>query len=79
MSNAQVQWDLTPTEAAALDDLRANCGLRSRADAVRTALTVLQRVRGESMLDRNVVSLGHEGVSDLVVPGITLRVYMGGS
>lgn len=71
MAKTRVQLDLEQEEAEALDAFRRRCGLRSRADAVRTALAIIAWVERESSLGRQVVAVGSEQVSHLVVPGVT--------
>lgn len=71
MSKIRVQLDLTTHQANALDRLRDQCDLRSRAEAVKTALAVLAWVRSESDQGRRVVALDGKNVSWLVMPGIT--------
>ena len=51
--------------------MRERCGLRSRSDAVRTALAVLAWIDDERSQGRRVVAIGDEEVSHLVVPGLT--------
>lgn len=67
----RVQLDLTTDEAAALDRLRNQCSLRSRADAVRTALAVLEWVEHEASSGRRIVAVNSESLSYLTVGGIT--------
>lgn len=67
----RVQLDLMPDEAQSLDALKEKCGLRSRSDAVRTALAVLEWIERESRNGNSIVAVGEDGVSKLVVPGIT--------
>jgi hypothetical protein len=71
VSKIRVQLDLSPSEVKGLDRLRDKCGLRSRADAVRTALAVLEWVEGEARNGRKVVAIGGQDVSYLAVPGMT--------
>ncbi|MFQ5528318.1 MAG: hypothetical protein ACE5GX_18940 [Thermoanaerobaculia bacterium] len=73
----RVQLDLSAGEVKALDELRSACGLRSRADAVRTALAVLEWIQAEARRGHSVVAVGDEDISHLVVPGLTSRI--GGS
>lgn len=47
MSRIRVQLDLDPREVEALDGLRDLCALRSRADAVRYALGIMEWVTKE--------------------------------
>lgn len=67
----RVQLDLSRGEVSALDALQKRCALRSRADAVRAALAVLEWVHQESSRGRSVVAVGGDSVSCLVVPGVT--------
>jgi hypothetical protein len=69
----RVQLDLNDHEAAALDLLRDECRLRSRADAVKVALGVLEWVRLETAQQRKVLGVGDGMVSALVIPGVTTR------
>jgi hypothetical protein len=69
-SKKRVQLDLSMAETKALDGLRDACYLRSRADAVRTALAVLEWVRMEVEQGRRVVAVGDGQVSWLAVPGL---------
>lgn len=71
MAKVRVQLDLSQAEAAALDTLRVDCGLRSRAEAVKVALGVLEWVRIEASRDRKVFGVGQGFVSTLVIPGVT--------
>ena len=71
MAKVRVQLDLSEAEAAALDTLRDECGLRSRADAVKAALAVLGWVETQASAGRKVVALHGSNVSWLVVPGVT--------
>lgn len=75
MSNAKVrvQLDLEAAEVEALDALRASWGLRSRADAVRTALAVLEWMQNEVSWGRSVVAVGDDFISHLALP--RLNVY----
>jgi hypothetical protein len=68
----RVQLDLGSDEAAALDDLRDGCGLRSRADAVRLSLAVLGWVVDQAASGRRVVALGRDDVAHFAIPGIQL-------
>ena len=74
MDKVRVQLDLTTAEASALDTLRDECGLRSRADAVKAALAVLRWVDLQATVGRKVVALDGSNVSWLVVPGVTDRL-----
>ena len=69
----RVQLDLLPEEIASLDDLTQGYGLRSRADAVRTALGVLEWIRTETATGRQVVAVGDNFVSRLMIPGLTKK------
>jgi hypothetical protein len=71
MSKVRVQLDLTTRESVALDNIRDECQLRSRADAVKAALAVLAWVQSETQHGRKVVSLDGKNVSWLVMPGVT--------
>jgi hypothetical protein len=71
VARVRVQLDLPPAEASALDRIRDACDLRSRADAVRTALAVVEWVQGEVARGRRVVAVGPDHVSILTVPGLT--------
>lgn len=73
-ARVRVQLDLSVGEASALHDLQQRCALRSRADAVRTALAVLEWVRLESGRGRSVLAVSGDSVSCLVVPGVTTAV-----
>jgi hypothetical protein len=66
--------DMQEAEVRALDALRDRLSLRSRADAVRTALAILEWVEGETGRGRRVVAIGDEEVSRLVVPGLTTEL-----
>jgi hypothetical protein len=70
----RVQLDLRRSEAQALDELREHCAGGSRADAVRTALAVMEWVREETSRGRRILAVGSDDVSALVVPGFTTRV-----
>lgn len=67
----RIQLDLRASEAEALDALRDRWKLRSRADAVRTALAVLEWIHGQTAQGRKIVSVGEEGIAQLVVPKLT--------
>ena len=71
VKKVRVQLDLSPAEVRALDELREGCGLRSRADAVRTALSVIEWIQQEVRGGRNIHAVGRDDVSRLVVPGLT--------
>jgi hypothetical protein len=68
----RVQLDLLPHEAEALDRLRDQCNLRSRADAVRTALAVLEWAQKEARKGRRILSIGDDEVVPLMIPGLTI-------
>lgn len=70
-AKTRIQLDLTKNEAAALDRMRQQCNLRSRADAVRTALAVLEWVEHESSSGRRIVAVDGESLSHLAISGIT--------
>ena len=74
MSKVRVQLDLTTRETDALDSIRDECQLRSRADAVKAALAVLAWVQTETQHGRKVVALDSKNVSWLVLPGVTDRL-----
>jgi len=74
VARVRVQLDLQPQEVQALDALRQRCGLRSRADAVRAALAVVEWVEREARDGRRVVAVGKDDVAHLVVPGLTTGV-----
>ena len=67
----RVQLDLTAEEVAALDRLRNDCGLRSRAEAVRTALAILEWIQGAARKGHKVVAVGGDDIAHLIVPGLT--------
>lgn len=67
-ARVRVQLDLPPREVAALDALRDRLQLRSRADAVRTALGVLEWVQREAALGRRVLAVGKDDVVHLALP-----------
>jgi hypothetical protein len=73
VARVRVQLDLAPLEVAALDGLRDSCNLRSRADAVRYALGIMEWVAREASNGSQVVSISKQSVLPLVVPGITHR------
>jgi hypothetical protein len=68
----RVQLDMSNEEAAGLDSLKEACGLRSRSDAVRTALAVIEWVSREADSGRRIVALGGDVVSEFVMPGVTI-------
>lgn len=72
ISKVRVQLDLTPHAASALDALKDRCNLRSRADAVRTALAVVEWIDAEAAKGRQVVAVGPDAVSYLAIPGLTM-------
>lgn len=71
LSNVRVQLDMSAEEAESLDSLRETCGLRSRSDAVRAALAVIDWVHRESRSGRKVVSFDGDVMTEFVMPGIT--------
>jgi hypothetical protein len=70
-SLVRVQLDMSAEEAESLDTLRETCGLRSRSDAVRLALAVIDWVHRESRCGRKVVAFSDEIITEFVMPGIT--------
>lgn len=66
----RVQLDLASEEVQALDDLKARCGLRSRADAVRLSLAMLEWMAEQTTIGRQVVAVGERDVVHLAVPGL---------
>lgn len=68
----RVQLDLYQHEVQALDRLRDRCGLRSRADAVRTALAIIEWVQNETRNGRRILSVGEDDVVPLTIPGLTV-------
>jgi hypothetical protein len=66
----RVQLDLASGEAAALDALRERLSLRSRADAVRVALGVIEWMSEQASAGRRVVAVGDRDIVHLVVPGV---------
>lgn len=70
-NKVRVQLDLFADEVDALDAIRDNCGLRSRADSIRTALAVLEWVTKESQKGKQIFAVGSDDISHLVVPGLT--------
>lgn len=68
----RVQLDLYPHEARALDRLRDQCKLYSRADAVRTALAVFEWIQLETQKGRKVMAIGEHDAVPLLLTGITL-------
>lgn len=75
-AKVRIQLDLRAHEARALDALRDRCELRSRAEAVRAALAVLEWVQGETQQGRRVLAVGEDRVSYLVVPGLTAAAHV---
>ncbi len=69
-TRVRVQLDLAVEEVEALDDLKARCGLRSRADAVRLSLAMLEWMREQTTVGRRVVAVGERDVVYLAVPGM---------
>lgn len=71
MARIRVQLDLDPKEVEALDGLRDLCALRSRADAVRYALGIMEWVAREQARGSQVLSISKDSASPLVIPGLT--------
>lgn len=71
MSRIRVQLDLDPLEVEALDNLRDRFALRSRADAVRFALGIMEWVAREQDRGNQVLAFGNGTISPLRVPGLT--------
>lgn len=69
----RVQLDLSENEVQALDALRDRCGLRSRADAVRTALAIVEWVEQGARSNKKILAVGGEDITQLVIPGLTNR------
>jgi hypothetical protein len=69
----RVQLDLPPHEAVALDAIRDRFDLKSRADAVRTALAVVDWMQGQVAQGRTVLAIGNEDVSYLTLRGLTTQ------
>jgi hypothetical protein len=67
----RVQLDLPAREAAALDAIRDRFDLRSRADAVRTALAVVDWMQGQVAQGRQILAVGDQNIAYLAVPGLT--------
>lgn len=67
----RVQLDLYQYEVQALDALRDSCGLRSRAEAVRTSLAIIEWVQQQVQQGRKIMAVGDDDVAQLVVPGLT--------
>jgi hypothetical protein len=74
-SRVRVQLDLAAEEAAALDALRERCSLRSRADAVRLALGMLEWMAGQTSSGRQVIAVGERDLVHLAIPGITINDF----
>ncbi len=68
-----MQLDLRPDEARALDELRDRTGLRSRADAVRFSLGVIEWIADQVASDRRILAVGDREVVYLAIPGVTSR------
>ena len=66
----RVQLDLAPEQVVSLDALRERFALRSRADAVRAALAIVEWVDAETTQGRRVVAVGPESVSWFAMPGL---------
>ncbi len=66
----RVQLDLPVHEAKALDAIRDRFDLKSRADAVRTALAVVNWVQGQTAEGRRILAVGQSDVSYLALPGL---------
>lgn len=71
MSRVRVQLDLEPAEVEALDGLRDQCALRSRADAVRYALGIMEWVAQQNARGNQILAVGKESLSPLTIPGLT--------
>lgn len=67
----RVQLDMHPHEVQALDALRDRCSLRSRADAVRTALAIVEWVEQNARSDKKILAVGGDDITQLVIPGLT--------
>jgi hypothetical protein len=74
----RIQLDLRTDEANALDELREHCAVASRADAVRTALAVVEWIRDEISQGKRIFAVGRNDVSALMVPGLTTRIKTNG-
>ncbi len=72
-ARVRVQLDLRPDEARALDDLRDRTGLRSRADAVRFSLGVIEWMADQAANERRILAVGERDVVYLAIPGVTNR------
>lgn len=70
----RVQLDLSAGEVQALDALRDRCGLRSRADAVRTALAIVEWVEQGARSNKKILAVGGDDITQLVIPGLTNRI-----
>lgn len=67
----RVQLNMSTHEVKALDALRDRCGLRSRADAVRTALAIVEWVEQNARSDKKILAVGGDDITQLVIPGLT--------
>jgi hypothetical protein len=67
----RVQLDMRTDEVRALDALRDRCGLRSRADAVRTALAIVEWVEQGARNNKKILAVGGDDITQLVIPGLT--------
>lgn len=67
----RVQLDLRPDEVQALDALRDRCGLRSRAEAVKTALAIVEWVEQGARDNKKILAVGGDDITHLVIPGLT--------
>jgi hypothetical protein len=74
MSKIRVQLDFRPDEVGSLDALRDRCALRSRADAVRLALGLMEWVAQQTDQGNQIVSIGAQPLAPLTVPGLTHRI-----
>lgn len=70
MNRIRVQLDLNVAEVEALDGLRDQCALRSRADAVRYALGIMEWVAKQNAHGNQVLAVGKESLSSLTIPGL---------
>ncbi len=71
MSKIRVQLDLREKEVRALDLLKDRCDLKSRADAVRVSLGILEWVAQQSAAGNQIVSVGANSVAPLIILGLT--------
>ncbi len=71
MPKIRVQLDLREREVRALDFLRDRCELKSRADAVRMSLGILEWVAQQSAVGNQIVSVGANSKAPLVIVGLT--------